>query len=492
MQQPGKRKEGRSYSASARVDFAGEGSSQTRFSRFSNASDAPLEEGELGLVSEGLECTDTSRRSSQCTSPIAGTDSAILSTLTATAANLNALAEPRPRVVFIIGPTGVGKSKLSLDLCLALQRKGVSAEIISADSMQVYRGCDIATAKATPAERERVPHHLLDVCAPNEVFTAAAYLRSAKTIINDLTKNGKLPVVVGGTQLYIQLLLWESAVEEDEANGGSDNRLFSSSSVAALHHMTDEELMNILRKLDSKRAKQLHLHDRRRIIRSIEITAHFGVPHSELIEKHRRRDIRYDACILWLDVRDRLALERRLRSRLSEMCASGLLDEVRWLAQELNLKGALANCNDEWAPMDDELSASSEGEEDGSMMRPRREKPERKGVLQGIGYKELLPLVLGGDNDETDSQKGGRPTLETCIDTVVMRSLQYARQQRKWIRNKFLIRQKNVPLYFLETTDEAVAAWGEEILGPALQIVEDAVKLRADSGDDENVGISDE
>ncbi|KAL8270959.1 hypothetical protein Esti_005114 [Eimeria stiedai] len=540
MQQPWKQPQARASSASAPINPPRKNSSPPLFSsRYPNASDVSLEEGELGLVSEGSECTDTSPRSSRCNSPTADSHSSFLPTLTA-ATGPRQSAEPLPKVLFIIGPTGVGKSKLSLDLCLALKARGVSAEIISADSMQVYRGCDIATAKATPAERKRVPHHLLDVCSPNEAFTAADYLRSAKTIITDLTKAGKLPVVVGGTQLYIQLLLWESAVEQDEAGGETGNKTFSSSSVAALHHMTNEELMNILRKLDSKRAQQLHLRDRRRIIRSIEeakspsaniqlflssaltscacrsgekclrneITAHFGVPHSELIEKHRRRDIRYDACILWLDVRDRLALERRLRARLSEMCANGLLDEVRWLAGELKPRESPADGYEEGvAPLDEGLSASSEGEEDGSM-RPRTGKPGRKGVLQGIGYKELLPLVQSEGNAGANSQKGGPPTLDACIDTVVLRSLQYARQQRKWIKNKFLIRQRNVPLYFLETTDEAVAAWKDQVLGPALQIVEDflggrsfseehewaaamrlpeAVKLRAETGGDGNI-----
>ncbi|CDJ70074.1 tRNA delta(2)-isopentenylpyrophosphate transferase, putative [Eimeria necatrix] len=127
-----------------------------------------------------------------------------------------------PKVLFIIGPTGVGKSRLAFDLCMKLKDKGVQAEIVSADSMQVYKGCDIGTAKAAAAERAAIPHHLLDLCCPQEAFTAADFLAAAKRTVRDhwtgplvkaLSQAGKLPVVVGGTQLYVELLLWRSAVD---------------------------------------------------------------------------------------------------------------------------------------------------------------------------------------------------------------------------------------------------------------------------------------
>ncbi|CDJ42549.1 hypothetical protein ETH_00033320 [Eimeria tenella] len=126
-----------------------------------------------------------------------------------------------PKVLFIIGPTGVGKSRLAFDLCMKLKDKGVQAEIVSADSMQVYKGCDIGTAKAAAAERAAIPHHLLDLCCPQEAFTAADFLAAAKRTVRDhwtgpikaLSQAGKFPVVVGGTQLYVELLLWRSAVD---------------------------------------------------------------------------------------------------------------------------------------------------------------------------------------------------------------------------------------------------------------------------------------
>ncbi|CDJ49457.1 tRNA delta(2)-isopentenylpyrophosphate transferase, putative [Eimeria brunetti] len=338
-----------------------------------------------------------------------------------------------PKVVFIIGPTGVGKSRLGLDICLELRENGIKAEIVSADSMQVYKGCDIATAKASAVERQAVPHHLLDICAPQEAFSAADYLKAAKQTIQTLSDEGKLPVVVGGTQLYIQLLLWQSAVDLS---------------------------------VDERSARQANARREACMTKG-----------------------RYDACIFWLDLRDREALEKRLRQRLGIMCQDGLLDEVRWVAAQLQLR--------RWPPPmtrgptgcpvgaggRTSLNASEGGEAaGGSSWRESRDcdvtqKSEivRGGVLQGIGYKEFFPLVLperegSGASSEGVSYEGFEDCLKNCLELVVLRSLQYARQQRKWIRNKFLIRKKNVPLYFFETTD--VAEWKKKICGPAIKIVE--------------------
>lgn len=398
-----------------------------------------------------------------------------------------------PKVLFVIGPTGVGKSRLAFDLCLALEEQGIAAEIVSADSMQVYKGCNIATAKATPAERLRITHHLLDVCAPQETFSAAAYVRLARDTIDALTRDGKLPVVVGGTQLYIELLLWESAVDfytmqqQQSAASSLASRTVDlaatrspeatcSLEANSLDKLGDKELLELLTKLDSKRAKQLHPKDRRRIIRSIEVALLHGVPHSELMEKHCSSKMRYDACVLWLDLRDRASLERRLRKRLSQMCSDGLMKEVEWLAGELQLRARPAG-GPSVSGAAHQGSASEPDSGGLSNTIKRNFSVSRGGVLQGIGYKEFLPLVLPGcsveDGKVLSALPGApAPTLAACIDLVVLRSMQYARQQRKWIKNKFLVRRRNVPLYYLETTDSAVTAWEEKICGPALRIVE--------------------
>ncbi|CDJ61373.1 tRNA delta(2)-isopentenylpyrophosphate transferase, putative [Eimeria maxima] len=404
---------------------------------------------------------------------------------------------PPPKVLFIIGPTGVGKSRLALDICLKLREEGINAEIVSADSMQVYKGCDIATAKATAAERQAVPHHLLDVCTPQEAFSAADYLKAAKQTIQTLSEEGKLPVVVGGTQLYIQLLLWQSAVDlslqKQNTNQTNANKIRE-----ALEAKTNEELVEILRQIDIKRAQQLHPHDRRRIIRSIELTQEFGVPHSEVMKGENKDNLRhvfilgiwpqyslfttdimsmqYDACIFWLDLRDREALEKRLRQRLEKMCQEGLLDEVRWVAEQLQLRSWPPETTGgprgpiEWPDSPSEGATLGEGRHPSPTWsdscnpeahETKKREGLRGGVLQGIGYKEFFPLVLPGANRGavSDASPSGHSSelfsesLKACLELVVLRSLQYARQQRKWIRNKFLIRRKNVPLYFFETTD---------------------------------------
>ncbi|OEH80655.1 tRNA delta -isopentenylpyrophosphate [Cyclospora cayetanensis] len=388
--------------------------------------------------------------------------------------------------------------------------------------------------------------------------------------ITSLWAKGNLPVVVGGTQLYIELLLWESAVDvshpsQDSVDGaapaaaqaraatdsvgtaGVADPNTAQPSEAALNKMTDEELMELLQRLDSKRAKQLHPRDRRRVIRSIQVAHQFGVPHSTLMEQHTSGKMRYDACIFWLDLPDRVSHERRLRQRLAQMCQvsikagsldlllsivesllareyllalkgarplqDGLLNEVRWLAKELQLRTWPPD-ESRGSPEDSSSAASETNDATSGGHRGRSSEGWRRGVLQGIGYKEFFPVILPRRGGELGSGSRGDPsecpTLESCVDLVVLRSLQYARQQRKWIKNKFLIRRRNVPLYYLEATDEsllraatvasssftavhyycvllrpvivfasaAVASWKESVCGPALRIVEEFLEGR--------------
>ncbi|CDJ39431.1 tRNA delta(2)-isopentenylpyrophosphate transferase, putative, partial [Eimeria tenella] len=314
---------------------------------------------------------------------------------------------------------------------------------------------------------------------------------------------------------------------------------------------TNEELIEMLREVDSARAQQLHPNDRRRIIRSIQVSKQFGMPHSELMRAHKSQQLRYDACILWLDVRDREVLENRLRRRLLEMCKKGLLEEVKWLAKELNLqswppeppgapegtpKGGPQEAPQESprgapsggphrGPQGDSQGGSrggpggpqgplSESEEDVNLPTERKKlEGFRGGVLQGIGYKEFLPLVLpggpqgspqGGPQRAPEGAPQGVPqgslnpgenekeeineSLKKCLDLVVLRSLQYSKQQRKWIRNKFLIRRRNLPLYFLEATDGFMSGepFCEDSEFAAAAQMSGAVRLRDLEGAEEN------
>ncbi|PFH34215.1 tRNA dimethylallyltransferase [Besnoitia besnoiti] len=443
-------------------------------------------------------------------------------------------------VVYIIGPTGVGKTRLGVELCLALQQRGQPAEIISADSMQVYRGCDIATAKATAEEQKLVPHHLLDICDVGEHFSVLRFLRLATKKVSDLQARGVVPVVVGGTQLYLQHLLWRSLLDRYlDASESDKQHSASSRSRESLEKFSDAALYDKLKALDPERAAQLHPRDRRRVIRSIETTQSTGVPHSELMRREREASIqeglRYPSCILWLDCRDGDIHQRRLETRVDQMLQHGLLRECGWVVDTLGVAdrwlrsdargGQPLNEDEEHARLpegqrgqrDSTAEASGQkaegegcgkaaSEESGNDQDEDAEEAGKKqpGVLQSIGYKEFVPLLLHQRHDEQlrgaassssprsppaslasgSSCRFGCPAGTLCPPTVassaaclVLRSRQYAKKQRRWIINKFLLRQQNLPLYLLDTSNgENPHAWEKEIRDPATRIVEDFLR----------------
>eukprot|EP00923_Selenidium_pygospionis_P012301 GHVN01020834.1.p3 GENE.GHVN01020834.1~~GHVN01020834.1.p3 ORF type:complete len:229 (+),score=38.74 GHVN01020834.1:137-823(+) len=182
--------------------------------------------------------------------------------------SFNMLSERKEKkdAVFIIGSTGSGKTKLGIDLCCHLAEAGVEAEIINADSMQVYKNFDIGTAKPTPSELASVPHHLLGVVDFDEVYNAARFVKQCEDIAGQLNSRGVLPVIVGGTQMYIQSILWRSAVDVDE---GSDAKFEEVR--ARLIKLSPPEAYQRLLEVDPLRARQLHPNDHRRVIRSLEV-----------------------------------------------------------------------------------------------------------------------------------------------------------------------------------------------------------------------------
>ncbi|KFH09673.1 tRNA dimethylallyltransferase [Toxoplasma gondii VAND] len=469
-----------------------------------------------------------------------------------------ASAVPSRGVVFILGPTGVGKTRLSVEVALALQRRGQAAEIVSADSMQVYKGCDIATAKASVEEQKQVPHHLLDICDVDSHFSVLRFLQLATQTIEALHARGVLPIVVGGTQLYLQHLLWRSLLDrylhEDLESEMQDK---SSGSCSPLDRFSTETLYAELKKLDPERAAHLHPRDKRRIIRSIETTQSTGVPHSELMRREReasiREGLRYPSCILWLDCRDEAVHRRRLEKRVEQMLQAGLLQECEWLLDTLGLyegRGEGARVSDSTAPEEGAKEAGREPEKkrvkttaergvssDGNATAATvpgdakgdttlvetsgdsacEDRASRKaepaaggetrlpGVLQSIGYKEFIPFLLHQRQKQrqqtptasTSASTGSSscsssstlsdssscrfgcpagtlcpPTLASAAACLVTRSCQYAKKQRRWIVNKFLLRQQHLPLYLLDTSHaENEQAWHDETHEPAIRIV---------------------
>lgn len=223
----------------------------------------------------------------------------------------------RPHLLVVVGPTAVGKTALSLALG---QRLG--AEVISADSRQIYRYLDIGTAKATPAERALVPHHLIDIVDPDEALTLAHYQALAKAAIADIWARGRLPMLVGGTGLYIRAVVegWTvPAAPPDTALREALEREAACFGHEALHAR--------LAAVDPVAAARIDARNVRRVIRALEVHQHTGAPISSL---QRREPPDYDLLTLGLTL-PRPVLYARIDARVEAMLAQGLLEEVRWL-----------------------------------------------------------------------------------------------------------------------------------------------------------------
>ena len=230
--------------------------------------------------------------------------------------------DDRPRVVVICGPTAAGKTAVGIAAAAAC-----NGEVISADSMQVYRGMDIGTAKPTAAERAAVPHHLIDVVNPDQPFDAARFTALARPLVRSLHAAGKVPVVVGGTGLYIKALL-RGLFRADPVDPEVRRRLAAEAQaegVPALHAR--------LQAVDPGTAGRLHPNDRVRILRALEVYESFGRPLSALQQAHRFADAPFAALQIGLTL-DRPALYARIDSRVDAMTAAGLEGEVRRLIVE--------------------------------------------------------------------------------------------------------------------------------------------------------------
>lgn len=223
------------------------------------------------------------------------------------------------QTVFLVGPTAVGKSAVALELVQL-----VDLEIVSADSMQVYRGMDIGTAKPSPAERALVPHHLIDVCEVSDVFDVKQFIEMASRIIDGIHSRGKKALVVGGTGLYIRALrhgLFEGPSRNEELR-------------ERLEKMSAVQLFEELERLDPATAQRIDRHNPRRLVRALEVFHESGQPISEL-QKEWGRDKDSDAAVpagFMLD-RDRKDLHTRIERRIDQQIASGWLDEVRQLRE---------------------------------------------------------------------------------------------------------------------------------------------------------------
>ncbi len=281
------------------------------------------------------------------------------------------------KMICIVGPTASGKTSLSIALAKAL-----SAEIISGDSMQIYKGMDIGTAKPTVEEMDGVVHHMLSIASPSENYSVARYVTEATEIAEDILSRGKIPIVVGGTGLYIDSLV----AGREFAENREDGRLR-----AELYEIYEKEgtdaLYNILKELDPLRAEQIHKNNIKRVIRAIEVAKISGETISEHDEKTKEKPPRFDAAYVGILFENREELWERISRRVDIMMEQGLLAEVESL-------------------LDSGISPEST-------------------AMQAIGYKELC------------SYFSGEKTLEEAVSDIKTATRRYSKRQMTWFkRNK--------------------------------------------------------
>ena len=289
--------------------------------------------------------------------------------------------DKKPAILAIVGPTASGKSALALEI--AKERNG---EIVSCDSMQIYRRMDIGTAKPTAAEQREVPHHLIDILEPEADFSVMDYVAAADRAVSDILSRGKLPILCGGTGLYLDAFL----------RGGEPETPAADPAVrASLQAIAEEKgelhLHGLLREVDPESADAIHPNNQRRVIRALEIYRATGVPKSEWDRRSRQLPDRYDATVVGLSFGNRELLYERIERRVDQMIAEGLVEETQYLLQ----RGV--------------FSAS-------------------RTAAGAIGYKEILPYCRG----ECD--------LQTALDTLKTATRRYAKRQITWFSAKPYVR----------------------------------------------------
>lgn len=309
----------------------------------------------------------------------------------------------RPPMIVLTGPTAVGKTKLSLELA-----RRVNGEIISADSMQVYRHMDIGSAKIFPEEMRGITHHLIDVLEPWEVFNVVIFQEKCMECLAGIYERGHIPIVTGGTGFYIQALLRKIDFTENEENTAYRQRLEALAAQRGAQYLHE-----LLEKADPVSAKAIHANNLKRVIRALEYYELTGERISHHNEQERQKESAYNSCYFVLnDVRERLY--ERIEERIDEMLAQGLVEEVRRLKEMGCHRGMVS--------------------------------------MQGLGYKEILDYLEG------------RTTLEEAVYLLKRDTRHFAKRQLTWFRrekeviwidkDRFLYDDEKMLQYMLEKLSE--------------------------------------
>lgn len=276
------------------------------------------------------------------------------------------------KIIVIVGPTAVGKTALSIELA-----KKFNGEVINADSMQVYQGLDIGTAKVTEEEAQGIPHHLLDICSLEDAYSVARFQVDARQKIDEIIARGKVPIIAGGTGLYVQSLIYDYQLGKKETD--------SQPEIREKYEMYEaeygkEKLWELLNERDPLAAKAIHQNNVRKIIRALEVFELTGESILKPVEEPKKL---YEDFLVGLST-DRALLYERINQRVHRMIDEGLVEEAKELIENY---------------------------------------PDSQGAL-GIGYQEFKPYFAGQES------------MESVIETIQLHSRRYAKRQLTWFRNR--------------------------------------------------------
>ena len=284
----------------------------------------------------------------------------------------------KPRVIVIAGPTASGKTKLAIELA-----KKINGEIVSCDSMQIYKEMDIGTAKPTKKEQQEAKHYMIDIISPNERFSVSDYKKMAENKMEEIIQSGKTPIVVGGTGLYINSLIYGIEFVEIEFDEKYRQELEKRAEREGLEKLYEEA-----KKIDEDAMKKISPNDKKRIIRVLEIFHSTGMTKSKQEELSRKNGPKFDYKVFAINI-DREVLYERINNRVDQMIEAGLIEEVKKIYQKYNCFPT---------------------------------------AMQGIGYKEVVEYLKGNC------------TKEEMVEKIKLESRRYAKRQLTWFRkNKDII-----------------------------------------------------
>ena len=310
------------------------------------------------------------------------------------------------KILAIVGPTASGKTGLSIALAKALR-----GEIVSCDSMQIYRRMDVGTAKPTDEEKGGIPHHLIDCVEPEQAFSCADYVKLAQEAVEDIVSRGSLPIFCGGTGLYLDSFLRGGHFEESLTDTALRQKLFDYAAMNGNHALHER-----LRSVDPESADAIHENNVKRVVRALEIFETTGMTKTEADRRSRVLQSPYDATVIGLRYEARDVLYERINRRVDEMLSMGLLEETRGLLEDgvFAVNGTAA---------------------------------------QAIGYKELLPYLRG----ETD--------LPVALEALKMATRRYAKRQITWFSAKDYVR-------WVDMTQNGAMRPFDEIFEDAIRLIQ--------------------